>query len=78
MTDEEKLEITKEAFRRKLDAIPTWTAFKMLMNSITKAQIITFVTDNLEQRATNYRDASTGMTTKADDIDDLVVEVDAI
>lgn len=78
MTDEEKLEITTEAFRRKLDTIPTWAAFKSLMNSITKAQVITFVTNNLEQRATNYRDSATNSTSTANDIDALVVEVDAI
>lgn len=78
MTDEEKLEMTKEAFRRKLDSVATWADFKTLMNNITKQQVINFVKNNLEQNATNYRDAATNCTDKADDIEFLVVEVDAI
>ena len=78
MNDEEKLGMTKEAFIRKIDAIPTWDNFKTLVDNITKQQIINFVKNTLEQDALNYRNSAINYTDKADDIDDLVKEVDGI
>lgn len=78
MEDEEKLEITKEAFKRKLDAILTWDDFKTLLDNITRQRIINFIKNNLEQEASRQRDLGINFTDKANDIDDLVVEVDAI
>ena len=78
MEDKEKLEITKGAFMRRIDTIPTWDNFKSLLNSITKQQVINFVKANLEQNASNCRDNATHSRDMAEDIDDLVEEVDAI
>jgi len=78
MIDEEKLEETKEAFRRKLDEIETWDDFKILLNNITKQRVINFIKNNLEQSASRYRNIGSNCTGKGNDIDNLVEEVDAI
>ena len=78
MEDEEKLDITKEAFKKRIDGIPTWDNFKSLLNSITKQQVINFITANLEHNASRCRSYAADYVNRADDIDDLVEEVDAI
>lgn len=78
MTDEEKLQVSKEAFKWKLDQINSWTAFKALLNGLTKQQAVNFLKNRLGTNSTNYRAGATQNTSEADDLDALVGEYDGI
>ena len=78
MTDDEKLEIAREAFKRKLDSIQTWDQFKNTVKNLTSEGVITFIKNNLENAAISYRSSSDSMDEKAGEIDTLVNEIDGL
>jgi hypothetical protein len=78
MTDEEKLRVSVDAFKQKLDRIQTWDDFKTLLDNITKQQVKNFLKTRLQFSADGYRDGAIYNTNAADDLDDLVTEYDSI
>lgn len=48
LTDDQKLEITLRAFKKRLNQIDTWADFKTIMANITKAKIITFIKNEIQ------------------------------
>ncbi len=78
LSDEEKLDISVAAFKRKLDSIESWTSFKLLLNSITKAVVVNFLKGKIENSADSYEDGAAQNTAKAADLDDLADEYDSI
>lgn len=78
LSDEEKLDVSVDAFKRKLDSIETWTAFKSMLNNITKTMVVNFLKGRIGDSADSYEAGAAQNTAKAADLDDLVNEFDSI
>jgi len=78
MTDEQKLMETKMAFINKIESVSDWDTFKTVLSQLTKAKVITFIKNNLQNSQQAYTDAAQNSTDTASDIGDLITEVDNI
>jgi len=78
MTDDEKLTRVVSAFKGKLLSIETWAAFKILVSSITKTQVKSFIKNALQQEADKRKQFATDETATATDLEALKDEVNSI
>ena len=75
LNDDEKLEIVRSAFKKKLYEIETWANFKTLLNNITKTQIKNFIRNNLQAEANKRKVYSVDENSHADDLENLKTEI---
>ena len=78
LTDDQKLEYTKDAFNRKIDNVDDWDNFKTLLSGITKTAVINFVKNNLQKRRQSLLDSSEIEIGWADGISEVITELDNI
>ena len=84
MIDQTKMNITREAFNKKLDSVDSWADFKTMIAGITKAKVKNFLKSNIEEKAQEIKDkaiqetGSAGTGGIAKEVDDLATEVDNI
>ena len=75
LSNDEKLETVRSAFKKKLYEIETWADFKTLLNNITKIQIKNFIRNNLQAEANKRRTYSINENSHADDLENLKTEI---
>lgn len=76
MTDEEKLKKAQDAFNEKIYSIQTWDDFLIALSSLTKKQVKNFIIINLQRIKQNKTNGAAKNIEEANDIGELITEVD--
>jgi hypothetical protein len=76
LPDDEKLEIVRSAFKKKIMAQETWADFKTFLQGITQTQIKAFILTALQNAELKYDAQAAAHTLTADDIGELYTELD--
>ena len=78
LTDEEKLQYSREAFIEKLWSIESWDDFKTLLTTVTKDKVKTFLKNNLAEKEAQNTNEAMDATQKATDLNGLQTEIDEL
>ena len=77
MTDDEKVQQLQNAFHRKVDNVNSMANWENLITNVDTAMVKSFLSTNLGNTATALRTSADSQDDLADDIDDLVTEINA-
>lgn len=71
LVNEQKLEVVKLAFIKKIQNISTWAEFVTLVSNMTKTNVIAFIKNAIDEYALEQSTKATDLADFSDELDNI-------